>query len=375
MTNPHSQRVIDHYSPLLREFTETVRQIPLPFEGLMPEPFLPHFGRSYFQSPMRLAFIGQDTYYWGDLREFLADPGADQGERYLRSLADFQNHKFRSWAGSRYDFHGFILWFLAALHRQENWTTMKQGAMSEILDSFAWGNLNAVELYGSTVPHDKVTWELWEQVRAAAEPLNCFSHVVETLAPRVALILCRGLNPDSYFAGLDYEIVSTQGRLTHYRILQPRIDVFNAPHPSNMKFSEGADHFRETLESIFHELGVHQVFPEFLAGQVEGAASMDYLRTHAPDPGPDFDKFAFIAWVAEELIKQKTFMAVPALCDLLNERGYRTNYGDTYTAGRGSYRLLSAAYARMERSATPEKARHIAVAFRRPNFEYAYSCD
>jgi hypothetical protein len=67
-------------------------------------------------------------------------------------------------------------------------------------------------------------------------------------------------------------------------------------------------------------------------------------------------------------------MSVPALCTLLNEHGYRTNYDKEFTGGRGSYRLVSGTYHRME-DKFPDRAHNVAVAFRRPNFEYAYNAE
>jgi hypothetical protein len=117
------------------------------------------------------------------------------------------------------------------------------------------------------------------------------------------------------------------------------------------------------------------VFPEFLAGQEEGRKVMGYLQDKGPKIGEGCDKFEFVSWVAEELAKRKTFMSVPALMNLVDAKGGRTNYGETFSGGRGSYRLVSGTYWRMMAAERPEAAHNVAVAFRRPNFEYAYDTD
>ncbi len=68
-------------------------------------------------------------------------------------------------------------------------------------------------------------------------------------------------------------------------------------------------------------------------------------------------------------------MSVPALMDLVNTKGGRTNSGIEFRGGRGSYKLVSGTYKRMIDGGTPERAHNVAVAFRRPNFEYAYETD
>jgi hypothetical protein len=112
-----------------------------------------------------------------------------------------------------------------------------------------------------------------------------------------------------------------------------------------------------------------------LAGQAEGKKAVEYLHAKAPVITPSFDKYAFVSWVAEELTKRDAFMSVPALMDLVNAKGGETNYGTPFTGGRGSYRLVSGAYWRLENDEQKDRARNVAVAFRRPNFEYAYESE
>ena len=65
-------------------------------------------------------------------------------------------------------------------------------------------------------------------------------------------------------------------------------------------------------------------------------------------------------------------MSVPALVQLANRAGYRTNYGAEFSGGRGSYRLVRGAYDRAKKRGDDEAATQIAEAFRKPDFSYAY---
>jgi len=141
-----------------------------------------------------------------------------------------------------------------------------------------------------------------------------------------------------------------------------------------MKFNEGADYFCAKLAELLIDRKLAPRFPQFLKGQEDAQNVMDYLYRNASAQS-DCDKFEFVGWVANELKKRETFMSVPALCELLNKKGYRTNYGTPYDAGRGSYRLVRSAYYRMKNKGEPERAYNVALAFRRPNFNYAYSTD
>src|ERR1035441_8766478 len=163
------KRYLQHYTPLIKDFVRDVETLPHPEINKMPEPFFPLFGKNYEASALKLVVVGQDTAWWGDLREFLAAEKASPSSKLLEGLNTFQAHKFTSWGGPRQSFWGFAMMFLAALHGQDDWGAMKQGKMAEILDSFAWGNANAVELYGSTAAKIGVPASYWDAVRRAGE--------------------------------------------------------------------------------------------------------------------------------------------------------------------------------------------------------------
>lgn len=162
-------------------------------------------------------------------------------------------------------------------------------------------------------------------------------------------------------------------RVTHYYLPDNSVHVFHVPHPVNMKFTQGADHFCEKLTQLTGKELMPAV-PQFFAGQEGAQEVMEFLYRNGPTPG-ECDKFDFVAWVATELKKHDSFMSIPALCDLLNRKGYKTDYGSSYEAGRGSYRLVRGTYYRMVKRGEPETAANIALSFKRPNFTYAYSTE
>lgn len=374
------EHYLRYYAPLVEEFLTEVRDLEHPsFEDVkkagVPEPHFPLFGPGYEKSALRLVIVGQDTAYWGDLREFIAEETKQPGSKLAGALAEFRTHVFTGWGKQRQTFWGFAMMLLAALHGQQDWGLMKQGKMSEILDSFAWSEGNAVELYTSTAKGHNVRWDYWEKVRQAGERFNRVRHLVEALRPHVVLVLYRGLNVPRYFEGCPYEKVGGDGRLTHYRLTEAGVDVFHAPHPRSMNLIEGTDYFCTKLREILAQHHILTPFPEFLQGQEGEQDVMSFLHERSPVRSADFDKYAFVAWVADELKKRDTFMSVPALMDLVNRKGYTTNYGTPFSGGRGSFRLVSGTYHRMVAMGRQDQAHNIAVAFRRPNFEYAYEVE
>ncbi len=365
-------RYLEYYIPLVQDFIRKVEPLRHPDIKGMPGPFLPLFGRSYACSALKLVVVGQDTRGWGDLLEFIAAEKANPGSKLVEGLKKFRSYDFTKWGAQRQTFWGFTMMFLAALHGRDDWGAMKQGKMTEILDSFAWGNGNAVELNPHGDRGGREISRLWKSIRRAGEPLNRFRHIHKTLHPNVVVLMYRGIDIAAYFEGYRLDEVSGDGRLTHYKLPEAGVDVFHVPHPGSMNRREKPNYFRGKLTKLFNEYGLTAVFDKFSSGQEEGKKAIEYLRTNAPTITPSFDKYSFVTWVAEELKKRDAFMSVPTLMTLVNEKGGRTNYGERFSGGRGSYRLVSGTYHRLDRDGKACAARTVAEAFRRPNFEYAY---
>ena len=194
------ERYLNHFEPLQKEFLQNIQDLDHPEIDNMPEPFFPFFGRGYEQSALKIAIIGQDTRGWGNLRK-MASLEDDQVREHLAGKLDYLSKRpFTDWGPRRQTFWGFAMLFLSALHGQQNWGAMKHGAMTEILDSFAWGNGNAVELFTSTPKKIGVPSDYWQSVRKAGAHLDRFHHIHETLRPQVALILYRKINIPTYLS-------------------------------------------------------------------------------------------------------------------------------------------------------------------------------
>lgn len=296
---------------------------------------------------------------------------AASGSALEADFAEFQNLDFKNWGATRYTFWGFAIMFLAALHGKSDWGVMKRGAHPEILSSFAWGNGNAVEYFNSSPKN--MPPEKWELIRKAGERFNGLRHLVETVQPRVVVVLWKGMNPESYFAGYEFKKIEERDGIGHFRIPKENIDIFHATHPVRMRW-EGipADHICAQLVARFQANDLTVAFPAFVQHSSDSESVIAHLKRSAPARGDNFSKFDFVEWVAEELKKQGSFMSAPTLAYLLNDLGYRTNYDSEYQGARGTYNLISGTYHRLDGVGKSDRARMVAEAFRKPNFEYAY---
>lgn len=363
------------FTPLVQEFVREVDLLPHINTKGMPQPLLPLFGSGYERSALKLVIVGQDTKKWGDLNDFIAAEKKKPGSTLRADLDEFRGRGFVKWGPRRQNFWGFVMMTLAALYGHADWGVMKHGKLTEILNSFGWAETNAVELYGSTARGLGVPENYWSEVRKAADNFNRIRHIIETLRPNAVLILNKGLNMQPYFEGYRLETIEKVGRMTHYRLPEVGVEVFHGPHPGSMNRIEGTGFFLDEIMKLLADRKLTAKFPLFTDGRDQVADTTDYLLKNAPPLSPSFDKYDFVAWVAEELAKREVFMSVPTLVDLLNNPGGKTNYGKAFEGGRGSYRLVSGTYYRLERAGKNDAAKVVAQAFRKPNFEYAYSLE
>lgn len=371
MSTSIEDRYLKHYLPLVREFVHEVESLGFDIAPQTPQPFLPLYGERYESSSLRMVIVGQDTRGYGCLNNFINQQKTNPAQALDGSPDWFRAGGFVKDGKSRHYFWGFAMMFLAALHGRSDWGVMKRGACREILSSFAWGNVNAVEYYDSSLK--QMPPDHWQLIQKAAERFNGIGHLIKTLRPRVVVVLSKRMNPSSYFAGLNFSLVEDRDSVRHFRIDAENVDVFQVPHPQGMLRKKiPADRCCAALIARLLDAKIIVAFPEFVQRNSHSEDVIQFLRDSAPQRSNGFNKFCFIEWVAEELKKRESFMSVPTLCSLLNELGYRTNYGAEYQADRGSYTLISATYRRLRSAGKEDRAQMVAEAFRKANFEYAY---
>jgi hypothetical protein len=364
-----SERYIQYYKPLVHDFIREVGLMKHPDIDWIPEPFFPVFGSKYKQSALRLVIIGQDTPYWWDLRKFIAAERKEPGSKLREKVEFFGCRQFSEWNFQKQIFWGGAMMFLATLHGRENWEAMKEDELTGILDSFGWGKCNAVALH-ETVKGKGVQADYWEEIRQAGAGFNLFCHLVEIMKPNVAVILSPNLD-QAYFNGCQVEKVFQDGQMTHYRLAADDIDVFHAPHLGSMNRLGGSEKFREKMRECFLKHGHPAVFPEFFHSQREGDNAVKILMKAPPHSSFFHDKFDFVAWLAHQLRMRNCFMSEPALCDLLNARGYLTDDKKEFNREAGCDMLINSTYHRALNPQYPKEAESVALAFHHPSREYS----
>jgi hypothetical protein len=368
---------LNHFSPLIQEFIREIKDLPIQGYDKLPEPFFPLYGSRYESSRMRLVIVGQDTKGWGGLHEFVGTGSADSAACLRSRLSEFQSLEFTKWGKNRHHFFGFVMMLLAALEGEKDWQILKRHQLREALESFAWANGNSIEYYESSAKSRGIPKDLWNAVRSAGARFDGFAHLVQTIRPRVAIVLWKRMNSSNYFKGCQWSPVDGVDGVRRYKVDNEgeSIDVLHVPHPGRMKFENGANFFCGQLTALLQQHKLEVPFPEYMDREPESGAVQLLLKQSAPSNDGDRNNFRFVAWVAVELGKRQVSMSVPALSKLLNDCGRKTTYGTPYLGGRGTYRLVRGAYHWLDRTGKRDDAIQVAQAFRRPNFDYAYNTE
>lgn len=376
-----------HYKPLVEEFAATLTKADHPeCYAKIPELFLPAWGKRYEDSLLRIAFIGRDTATWRENIHKTIDRVHDGDWEGIFNPSEFQKLDYTGWGKTRYSFWGFALYFLAWLYGVENWEILKNKNHKDILASFAWGNANSIERWDSkTIEKARKDMSRKEReafraihgsVKNASRVFDDYSHFEELLAPDVVFIMCESSDCDFYLSKSNPGNPIFREDSANLRVFRiGKALVVNIPHPQGIMYRHDdhkADYYAHQLRSVLEENGAFlSMKNEFLA---DAKMAKEFLDTFARQL--DSKKLSTrdaVEKIALELRKQDACMTVPCLCRILNKAGFRTNRGYEYSAGRGSYRMLSWFYRHYYKTEKSDVAEAIAEAFKKSNGEYAYS--
>lgn len=378
-------RYCDHYKPFVLSFVHDLEGVKdSVFLKHIPELFLPSWGKHYEVSRTKLVFLGRDTYGWGHGIPNFIEQVHEENWKYIFDISGFQNLDFLKWdAHRRYTFFGFTLYFLAWLYGVENWEYLKRGGHRDILHSFAWGNANAIERWDSPVlkevrtqlPRDerRAFGQVYDCVKNASRVFDDYRHLEELLAPDVVFATCQKSDCDFYLSKSNPKLVQKipEADLWVYEVGNALI--VNIPHPVGIMYRRDghkADYYARELRQILEDHGTFLPMKnEFIKDGKLADEFLEYVRSRL-DPTKMSTHDAVLE-IALDLRKQDACMTVPFLCSILNQAGFRTNWGYEYSAGRGSYRMLSWFYWQHKEN-DPVKAEAIAMAFKRVDGSYAY---
>ncbi len=361
------------YRPLLDGFVKQLAKYPNVDYAGIPHPFLPQVGRNYDLSLIPIAVVGKETRGWNpNLDQFIPEYLAN-GFDFDKEMAEFRNLDFKdsSWMGNRptrASFWGFWMNVLAKVYGVNHWKSIQGGKYDCLIDSFVWGNANAIETPTSAAVNANAPG-YGRAKKLAEQTFDSVDLLVNAVAPRCILLLCSQPEKDRYL-GSGFSVVEVvENKVTVFR--RGKLLVFHAPHPNNQRwYAGGADEFARIIRDLLAKYKLFCPLPNVLQNGLS-ATSQQILVAECTG----ISTFDAIAKVAHELRKQRSYMTARSLClDILNPAGHKTQRGTPYTGKtQGPCRLVATAWNYFQNTVKrPDIAEDIALAFTDIHGNYAY---
>lgn len=249
-----TERYVGIYQPLATQFLERIANTNV--SGIT-EPFLPAAGRNYPTAPCKIVFAGMETRGYGDMINFVEHAKQSTAESLLRSQGEVDDFDFVEWTNNfGTSFWDFALKFLAGFHGVENWKDLKRRQRPDILSSFGWANLNALERYEVTAQKRGTKWDDWNAVKQASRIFDSGEHIIRAFAP--ALIVVVNWTEDESWVTTHRAVAERTEVFDHllYLRLQPcGTHVVWTAHPTWLKFHDFDGYVARCVQLAKEKLG------------------------------------------------------------------------------------------------------------------------
>ncbi|MCD8303304.1 MAG: hypothetical protein LUC86_00520 [Prevotellaceae bacterium] len=366
-------RFISEYERAVEQFRDELLSDgiqPDIYQG-MPEPHLPIVGKTYYEAKYQLAFYGIDTYGWGDLPDFLNKAKKSIEDAILSGQSSLDNQECLGWVNNSHNsFWDFIFQFLAVFyHVPLNEIMEKQHP--EIIQSFVWGNTNAIERYTVSAQGAGVSEDIYDKVKRASKIFDGASRIINSVNPKVIIVLNWSEAEEWLTAFKDKTNVLKQELNDHfiyYYLRDSNTHIFWTAHPRWLSMKVG---FKEQIQMIVGKFKEFNIWNELPPEQYTSLPTKEDIPT---DKSSMEYKRGLIAKLATFLTETNTVISGGDLANIFNRNGIRSQYGEEYDPhGRGIYVVIKKTWEYFHGEKNDgSMAYNIARSFTNAAGEYAY---
>lgn len=232
---------LEVYQPVLTKFLEEIKGIKM---NNLPEPFIPVAGDNYFQSSIKIAFVGWETRNNADLLGFYNSATTDKDPiesltRYKEIIDEENGYCFLKYGNNFGNaFWDFNLNFLSRFY-EVDLKALRNIEIPEILKSFLYGNINSIEGFGVTAEENGGDFESWKKLKKASLVFDDADLMIKAFNPDLIIVL-RWQEDDSWLTknkirGVDYlyeTLIDEQ--LDYYFLPATNTHIYWTRHPLGM---------------------------------------------------------------------------------------------------------------------------------------------
>lgn len=236
---------VDYYKPILEQFIKENKQLYVE-SGYPWGLFIPYVFPNYKNAPLKIFYVGRDTYYWIERNVMLGSFDKSNLERYFSENASaVYLEKCLEWGNGSGAFWSFV----NKLHLYIRTGEIKDlNYLSEddrtILQEVGYGNINSLELNQTLLNNEgwaaeEFDFDKLNILRERSKTFNKISHVIKAYNPDVVVILNWDNGADYYIDDYDFTwqkdlfIESTQAV---YLSNETKTKVIWSSHPNRFKY-------------------------------------------------------------------------------------------------------------------------------------------
>ena len=247
----------EYFKPLLKQFIQENNQLCVE-SGYPWGLFIPYVFPNYKNAPIKIFYVGRDTYYWKEMKVMLESFNKDNLENYFSENASAVDvDKSLVWGNSSGAFWSFVnkLHLYIRTGQIKDLNNLSDEDMA-ILKEVGYGNVNCVELNQTLLNNEgwaaeEFNFEKLALLRERSKIFDKISHIIKAYNPDVIVIL-NWVYDDYYLDEFDFkwqEKLNIDSIQAVYLSDLTKTKVIWSSHPNRFKF------LGENQESMARQLG------------------------------------------------------------------------------------------------------------------------
>jgi ADP-glucose pyrophosphorylase len=199
----------DYYLPLLKEFCN--KTMSMYDRGYDQGPFIPYTMSNYGKAPLKIMYVGRDTYYWESVETLKKAYQDNRLEDYLEANMKCVNvDKMLMWKNNSGSFWNFVnkLHLLIRTNQSVSDITAINEKQKEFLEEIGYGNLYSIELLETVKKrHKEISWlrtSEYNKICEAAKPFESLKSMIEAYHPDYIFVLSWS-DKDDFFDDTDFQ--------------------------------------------------------------------------------------------------------------------------------------------------------------------------
>ncbi len=249
---------VNYYSRLLESYILENQSLILE-SGYPYGPFIPYTFPRYPEAPIKIFYVGRDTYYWIERSELIDDKGEVYIENYFsKNKAAVTRDVTLKWGNMSGAFWSFVdkLHLYIRTGIVKDLTNLNDDDLN-ILDEIAYGNMNCMELDKTLINNEgreesDFDREKLNQLRCNSRCFDRIEHILNAYPCPDFIVILNWEDREDYFEKVDYtfeEDLFIENIQSVLSLKDYKTKIIWGPHPNRFKF------LGENSESMVRRFG------------------------------------------------------------------------------------------------------------------------